>query len=218
MVARIIIETGSRFGTLTVAEELPIRYYPNGGKFRSFRLICDCGSEVRTYLGHLRSGHTLSCGCSRGTHHKSRMPEFNEGTHHKSGTPEYNAWRQLKQRCENPKCRAYFRYGGREIKVCDAWRASFETFLADMGSRPSDLHSIDRIDVNGDYEPSNCRWATRQEQMYNLRTNREVEFRGDKKCIAAWAKQFNKHPSTLYKIKTSEGVCRILDRWSTPLF
>ena len=201
MARRIIVESGDRFEALVVVEELPIQKYLNGGKYRSFRLVCDCGSEVRTSLGHLRSGHTSSCGCAKGTHHQSDLPE-------------HDVWRQMKHRCKNATCQAYPRYGGRGIEVCDAWKNSFETFIADMGLRPSDGHTIDRIDVNGDYEPSNCRWATRQEQMYNIRTNREVEFRSVKKCIAAWAKHFNKHPSPLYKTKTSEGVCKILERWS----
>jgi hypothetical protein len=201
MARRIIVEPGDRFEALVVVEELPVQRYPNGAKYRSFRLACDCGSEVRAILGHLRSGHTSSCGCSRRAYYQSVMPE-------------YRVWQQMKQRCGNPRCRAYSRYGGRGIKVCDAWKNSFEAFISDMGLRPSDGHTIDRIDVNGDYEPSNCRWATRQEQMHNIRTNREVEFRGVKKCIGAWARHFSKHPSTLYKTKTSEGVCKILERWA----
>jgi len=201
MARRIIVEAGDRFQGLVVVEELPIQKYPNGEKYRLFRLACDCGSEVRTRLGHLRSGHTSSCGCTKGTHNQS-------------ATPEHGIWRQMKWRCSNAACQAYPRYGGRGIEVCDPWKDSFEIFIADMGLRPSDEHSIDRIDVNGNYEPNNCRWATRQEQMCNIRTNRNVEFRGVKKCIGAWAKHFNKHPSALYKIKTSEGVCKILERWS----
>jgi hypothetical protein len=83
--------------------------------------------------------------------------------------PEYATWVNMKQRCDNPAIRSYRWYGARGITVCARWRDSFENFLADMGQRPSPKHSIDRIDVNGNYEPNNCRWATKQEQIANMR-------------------------------------------------
>src|SRR5690606_6584889 len=93
-------------------------------------------------------------------------------------TPEYNAWSSMKSRCENPTVASNKDYGGRGIRVCDRWRDSFETFLADMGPRPSPQHSIDRIDNNGNYEPRNCRWATVLRQQRNKRSNHYVQFRG----------------------------------------
>lgn len=82
---------------------------------------------------------------------------------------EYTVWSGMKQRCHNPQCAHYFRYGGRGIKVCQRWKKSFAGFLQDVGPRPSREHSLDRIDNDGDYEPTNCRWATKDEQGLNKR-------------------------------------------------
>jgi len=93
----------------------------------------------------------------------------------------------MKYRCLAPTCKHYKNYGGRGIKVCDRWLNSFENFLLDMGRKPSPKHSIDRIDVNGDYEPSNCRWATDGEQMRNIRNNVILTINGISKCATDWA-------------------------------
>jgi hypothetical protein len=99
---------------------------------------------------------------------------------------EYTAWTNMKIRCLNPRAQNYALYGGRGITVCDRWRDSFEHFLADVGRRPSPLHSVDRIDPNGNYEPSNVRWSTVKEQAQNRRTTRLIAFNGTTLCLNEW--------------------------------
>jgi hypothetical protein len=103
--------------------------------------------------------------------------------------PEYCVWAAMVQRCCNPKNRAFSYYGARGIKVCEAWRL-FANFFADMGSRPSDSHTLDRKDNNGNYEPSNCRWTDRQTQMRNRRSNTFLELNGERKLLCEWATQY----------------------------
>jgi hypothetical protein len=95
-----------------------------------------------------------------------------------SKSPEYGIWLTMRSRCNNPNANAYYRYGGRGIKVCERWEVSFSNFIEDMGPRPSNKHSIDRIDNNGDYEPGNCRWGILEEQARNRSNAVRVSFGG----------------------------------------
>lgn len=104
-----------------------------------------------------------------------------------NGTPEYNAWRSMIQRCHNPKNPAYRHYGGRGIRVCRRWRRDFRVFLADMKLKPTDQHSIDRINNEGNYEPENCRWATWSEQRRNTRNSRRLTYRDETLSLSDWA-------------------------------
>lgn len=117
------------------------------------------------------------------------------------GTTIYRVWLRMKQRCQNPNDKMYGYYGGRGIKVCKRWQA-FENWLEDMGERPTPKHTLERIDVNGDYEPSNCKWATMKEQGNNRRNNRKYTFNGETRTIAQWAESVGiAHESMRKRIK-----------------
>lgn len=127
---------------------------------------CICGIIKSVNAGLLKSGRSSSCGCMR---HKLGSDKITTHGNTRGGkkTSEYRIWAGIKQRCSNPNASSYDRYGGRGIKMSDNWVNSFETFLSDMGPRPSKKHSIDRKDVNGDYSPENCKWSTTIEQSIN---------------------------------------------------
>lgn len=129
---------------------------------------CDCGVERKVVAGNLCSGISKSCGCRK--IEQIRKAQFKHGRN--TSDPTYQVWTSMRNRCRNPKCQRYDRYGGRGIKVCERWE-SFENFLADMGERPNDLQ-LDRRDNDGNYEPSNCRWATRGEQARNRSNSRKA--------------------------------------------
>lgn len=158
--------SGIRFGRLVVvSRDVSKKGHP------AWNCLCDCGQE-KVCLGiNLKKGVTQSCGCLRTEMITARSLKHGNRRQRGGGTTsrEYEAWCSMIGRCETESNTSYDNYGARGVKVCERWRSSFENFLADMGERPSPKHSIDRINVNGDYEPLNCRWVTREEQMRNRR-------------------------------------------------
>ena len=113
--------------------------------------------------------------------------------------PEYISWYSMLRRCNNPKDKEYHNYGGRGISVCERW-SKFENFIADMGDKPSPHHSLDRYpDKNGNYEPSNCRWATMLEQGLNRRTNRNVTYMGKTQTVSQWSQELGINDTTIYQ-------------------
>jgi len=116
-------------------------------------------------------------------------PKYYGRTHGASQTPEYMVWKNMKGRCNNPKNSVYKHYGKRGITVCARWLTSFENFIIDMGARPSALHQLDRIDVNGSYSPENCRWAAPTQNARNKRNNRLISYNGETLPLSAWAER-----------------------------
>lgn len=155
--------------------------------------VCDCGTERIAQAGNLLNGHSKSCGCfGREVTSKRSI------THGESGKAgEYQSWRSMLDRCRRPSSPAFVHYGKRGIGVCDRWLL-YKNFLADMGRKPSSDHSLDRIDNNGNYEPSNCRWATPKEQSRNRRNGRLLTWNGKTQCVAAWAEELRVGTALLY--------------------
>lgn len=156
-----------------------IRTYRLNGKMVA-DCRCECGNTKTVRLAHLKRGDVKSCGCLK--RETSRALGLANATHGHSRPASrshtYRSWECMKSRCLNPSDPSYADYGGRGIRVCPRWM-SFENFLQDMGTRPKGT-TLDRIDVDGDYEPANCRWATDMQQGRNRRDNRLVEFRGER--------------------------------------
>jgi hypothetical protein len=173
--------TGQSFGCLTVIRKLPAP--TRHGNYR-WECVCSCGVTTTVTSGDLRTRHTKSCGCLR---HESNPSNRRGRTHGMSTTPAYQSWSGMRDRCLNKDNRAYPRYGGRGITICDRW-SSFQNFLDDMGPRPDD-HTLDRIDNNGPYSPDNCRWALWTQQNRNTRANRRLTFQGRTQPIVAWAEE-----------------------------
>lgn len=182
---KLIDRTGQVFGFLTVKS---IASRING--IASWNCECVCGNETVVRSGNLKT--IRSCGCKT----RDLMVE-SRGDHGMSHSTEYYSWAAMKSRCLNPRTDYYKRYGGRGIMVCARWAESFKDFLEDMGMKPSQLHELERNDNNGNYEPGNCRWATRLEQANNKRNNHWIVINGERLTISQWARRCGIRKDTL---------------------
>lgn len=167
---------------------------------------CKCGNTVFLIASQATGGHTKSCGCQN-----IDSARETSTTHGMQSTKAWRAWKDMKARCNNPKLKNFPRYGGRGISVCDRWMQSFENFYADMGFCADGL-TIERVNNNGNYEPGNCVWATRDEQANNTRRSVYLEFAGKRRTVAQWAKELGVHKSRLlYRIKIGLPSDKVLD-------
>ncbi len=174
--------TGRRYGRLVVIGRSKERGNCNQVRWDC---ICDCGNTHSASTQSLSGGHTKSCGC------------FNRERHTKHGESRsdnklYRAWSRIRERCNSPSYYHFKDYGGRGIKVCDEWEESYQAFRDwAVANGYKEGLSIDRIDVNGNYEPSNCRWVTLAEQQRNKRTTKYITYMGETKSVPEWCDIYN---------------------------
>lgn len=190
-----------------------------------------CGKHYARWRTHGDPLKTLPRGLKPGVINKTKHGHAKRG----HATPEYRTWLGMIGRCHCPTATRYRDYGGRGVVVCERWRNSFENFLADMGPKPTPQHSIDRIDNSGNYEPSNCRWATMREQMRNRSGNRFITIDGVTQCVKDWERQAGlvnscisgrlnrgwpinrdllQPPNYRLRLLTIDGVERSLSEWA----
>lgn len=180
--------TGMKFGRLFV-DSLDVEAYNSGVRKKAmWRCVCDCGNVVTVRGSSLTGGISKSCGCLQ----KEGMSQ-RASKHHGFGTRLYNIWNSMRQRCNNPNNHAYHNYGGRGIKICPEWDdfAVFREWAISAGydeSAPRGQCTIERINVNGDYSPENCKWATMMEQSKNKRNNVFLEYNGVVRSLKSWEK------------------------------
>jgi len=173
---------GKKFGKLLVIKKM------NNNKYRQhmWLCLCECGKEKIVRGNNLKSRVTKSCGCSRTKHGHTKMVV----------SKTYTAWKNMVRRCTSPNEKNYRYYGGRGIKVCKRWQ-KFMNFLEDMGEPPTQKHSIDRIDNDGNYCKANCRWVTSKINNRNRRNNHLISHGGKIQCVSAWAEELKINITTL---------------------
>lgn len=201
--SRFIDLTGQKFGRLTVLRNL------GKGKDSRFKFLCkcECGKEVEVKGVYLTTNQVRSCGCLAHDISRENALKRNKGNkfgekHGKSHTKLYKIWKGVRMRCYSKTCKGYKNYGGRGIKMCEEWKSNFESFYEWAMSNgyfegKRGECTIERKDVNGDYEPDNCEWRTIQEQQNNKRNSHFITFKGKTQTLTNWAKELGIDRSTL---------------------
>lgn len=186
--------TGQKFGRLTVIERADGYIGRNGKPRRRWLCECDCGERTLATTQDLRKGDKKSCGCL-----KRELSVSMNTKHGDKGKRLYRIWIAMKRRCANPGNTDYHRYGGRGVSVCDSWRTDYKAFRTwALENGYNDSLTIDRIDVDGNYEPNNCRWVTMKMQSNNRSSNVTYTYNGETHNIREWADIIGVPYSTLY--------------------
>lgn len=200
--------TGKKFGKLEV-----IGVHDTGSRKTYYVCQCDCGNIKVVRADALISGATKSCGCIKKEQDKTNLTANH--SHKMSGTRIYETWQDMKRRCYNKQNARYDRYGGRGITVCDEWLNNFQSFYDwAISNGYSDDLTIDRIDNDGNYEPSNCRWSTAKEQCNNRGSNINITIGNATKSLMRWCEIFNvdyKKVYARYKRNGYEGIDRLFN-------
>lgn len=205
---RFIDLTGQEFDNLEVIE---FAGYASNGNAK-WKCKCKCGRFKDIASWQIINRATRSCGCLRDNALRAMRT-----THRDGNSTEHRIWSNIMTRCYNPKCAAYRWYGGRGIEACDRWRgdSGYQNFLSDVGRRPGPEYTLDRINHNGNYEPSNVRWATVKQQARNRRSNRMIEHDGRCLSVAEWAEILGvRSGSLLQRINSGWSIERAL---TTPM-
>lgn len=175
--------TGMKFGRLEVISRGEDYFYSNGKHKVRWNCRCECGKCIQVLSNNLKRGNTKSCGCYNDEVRRTRST-----THGDRHTRLYSIWSNIKTRCYDSNSHNYIKYGARGITMCDAWKDSYDEFKKwAIENGYSDDLSIDRIDVNGNYEPSNCRWSTAKEQANNRRNTIKITIQGEEHTLSEWA-------------------------------
>lgn len=175
--AKALDLSSEKFGRLTAIRRVES---PKKGQ-AAWLCKCQCGNEIVVIASRLRFGNTKSCGCYQKDVVSSMFKK-----HGAKGTPEYGIWSLMRDRCNNPRNKSYKYYGGRGIKVCVRWN-DFRNFILDMGHRPDEYHSLDRINSDSDYCSENCKWSTKKQQARNRSNTQKLTINGKTKPLAEWA-------------------------------
>ena len=181
--------TGQTFSQLTVI----CRAENDKRRGARWKCRCACGGFATIRAYNLRSGKTKSCGCMG----RERLIERNF-VHGRTGSPEYATWKSIIKRCTNPNDISFKNYGERGIKVCEEWMNDFMAFFNYIGPKPTQKHSIERINNNRNYQPGNVKWATQKQQCNNKRNNHRITLNGQTMTITQWADFVGIPPKTLH--------------------
>jgi hypothetical protein len=201
------VSDGDVFHRLTIISKSQTKKY-------HWNCLCICGKECVVATTNLIRDRTRSCGCYHSDQTKLSNTKHGCCRRLEERTSEYTAWCKMKERCYNINIYGYKNYGGRGVKVCDRWLECFDNFLEDMGKRPSPKHSLDRFpDINGNYEPSNCRWGTKFEQDRGMRRNKWYEYNGIKMVQIDWARYLNISQPKIWVLLKTKTIGEIYEHY-----